>query len=258
MEWFLAIIVALGIIVAFAKPKGLKAQTEEKPIRERPQSDVRSVRKNAFSPVPREDLPVSIEKSLVGKSIIISYMDMAGEKSSREIKITKVFHNGKNPPGMYAFCMFRNDERTFYFDRIMNVVDLSTGECFDTMYAYANYVDSKSDAPKFKSFLVEYKNDLTILLFHARFDGYLRAKEKEVIIDFINRICYFESHYIEDFISDFKPDTISFNRALKSLSLQNSHRKENLLNTCSQLAATKKNQTPLDIEVHKKIISALK
>lgn len=72
----------------------------------------------------QDDLPKEPKESVNFKpNLEITYVNLRGEESVRKIFVRRF--EGK---ALHAYCFLRNEERTFLVSRILNGVDLSTGE----------------------------------------------------------------------------------------------------------------------------------
>lgn len=116
----------------------------------------------------------------------ISYVD-GDEKSTERVIGVIEFDNApdNSKTGLImAHCEMRNARRTFRYERIERAVDMETGEVINNMQEYLRKAWSESPEHAMEQFEEQFQGPLEILLFVARADGRLVAKERAVIIEF--------------------------------------------------------------------------
>jgi uncharacterized tellurite resistance protein B-like protein len=116
----------------------------------------------------------------------IAYVDGDGKSTERTIEVIEFDNSPANSKTglIMAYCEMRNARRTFRYDRITHAVDMETGEVINSIQDYLRKVWSESTAHSMEQFEEQFQGPLEILLFIARADGRLVAKERAAIIEF--------------------------------------------------------------------------
>lgn len=125
----------------------------------------------------------------VDAKLRILYVDGNGNSTERNINVIE-FENSpsKADAGMImAHCLLRDATRTFRYNRIKHAVDLETGEVITDVQCHLRNIWTGSPAYAVEQFQEQFQGPLEILLFVARADGRLAAKERAVILDFCKR-----------------------------------------------------------------------
>lgn len=126
-----------------------------------------------------------MEEDIVGASFGIEYTSSKGEKSERDISITKVkVHNGYT--SLMAYCFVKERVRQFRLDRITSVFDIY-GEVHEPKEFFAIYGLSYKSAPlpenkpatKLKARM---RDEARILVALARIDGNFHNSELDEIL----------------------------------------------------------------------------
>ncbi len=103
---------------------------------DKPPPTKRPKNRNSFKPVDVSELglnelldkPISSSRITPKKSYFILYEDAKGERSEREIFVSSIKKNKAGNKIVYAQCKSANAIRSFRLDRIIEAVDLETGE----------------------------------------------------------------------------------------------------------------------------------
>lgn len=78
------------------------------------------------------------------KTARINYEDADGVKTeSRDIIIREIYARGQSLNRQYidAFCTLRNEKRCFRLDRVISILDLETGELFDSPKQFVRTIE---------------------------------------------------------------------------------------------------------------------
>lgn len=156
---------------------------------------------SSFVPVlPTEDAreaDTSIDQEppvadLISELVAISYCDANGNESERRITIRRIWdRDGYLYVG--AYCHERKGARTFRADRMMQIVDMSSGEVFDDGEAFFRQhalFDSSAGPAMKRATMKGLKNvraELVILTFIGHCDGYFDEDERDIVIDYVCR-----------------------------------------------------------------------
>ena len=131
----------------------------------------------SLDPIPGIDIE--------GVSVGILYRDASGTPSTRTIRCHRALRDG-DLIYLHAWCLHRQDWRTFRLDRIVEVYDYSTGELlgraapFFTQLLGIAIEDPRTriQAP------LHFRDGGRVLLFVAMHDGDLHPAEMRVVVDF--------------------------------------------------------------------------
>lgn len=168
-------------------------ETFETLISGRPEPPMRPIPGHRMGVPPRDDDfaatldPIS-GVDIDGVSIGILYRDASGTPSTRTIRCRDALRDG-DLIYVRAWCLHRQDWRTFRLDRIVEVYDYSTGELlgraapFFSQLLGINLADPivEVQAP------LHFRDGGRVLLFVAMHDGELHPAEMRVIVDFATR-----------------------------------------------------------------------
>lgn len=117
----------------------------------------------------------------------LDYIDARGNQTTRIVDVHE-FDDTLYGGALTEFCRLREGNRTFWFDRIQECVDMDTGEIIEDIrsYLHAKY-DQSPDATLDK--LLTWHNDvLRILLFLAKADGRMMKEERLAILDYVKAL----------------------------------------------------------------------
>lgn len=93
-----------------------------------PSDIVQEPRKNAQRR-KKKPLPNQLHLNL---DLEITYVNAAGDKTIRNITVNTY---SKTTKKIHAWCHLRNEQRTFFTNRMIEVIDTSTGECVEDIDA---------------------------------------------------------------------------------------------------------------------------
>ncbi len=170
--------------------------------------------------------PVPTVIDLVGLTVHLVYRDAAGQDSERVVQCRRA-RLGSGVVYLEGQCQLRRAPRRFRGDRIIHVVDLTTGEVLSAADFFTDIGLYDGQAGE-GAFLEQVRHGLTVLMAIARADGHVHADELEAALRWADRLA--ESHGIrldeklvarlERIASNIRPDEetarLSFRRAITS------------------------------------------
>jgi hypothetical protein len=124
--------------------------------------------------------------------LALHYEDGKGARSHRVIQVKSVQSHGDDYV-MWGFCELRSRVQCFRIDRIVEIVDMRTGEVSENPRAYlAPLIDLAKPVKPHKrrdatdGLLAESVNGLVVLLYFANSDGELHAAERAILWDYLD------------------------------------------------------------------------
>ena len=124
--------------------------------------------------------------------LAIHYEDGAGERSHRVVQVKGVQARGEDRY-LYGFCELRNGFRSFRIDRIVEIVDMRTGEVPEDPQAYLAPLIDLAKPPRSPTrrkatdgLLAESVNGLVVLIYFANSDGELHPAERAILWDYLD------------------------------------------------------------------------
>ncbi len=160
---------------------------------------------------------------ILGEALVITYENAKGEESRRRIAL----HTAYESQGFHylkAYCFERSAVRCFRADRIREIVDVETGEVFESTASIFEVVSERADPldareATERAFQLQ-KQGILMLLFLARCDGEVHPSEEEVILTYIDDACGskgVDEGYALRRLAHLSPDPLSYEKALKYL-----------------------------------------
>lgn len=195
------------------------------------------------------DLPNEFETIKLNSLAQIAYKDAQGQKSERRITMYSISPTLDDDYMIRAYCHERNAQRTFKLSRITELTDIETGEVFDNPEKY--FLDRFNESPIgiITNVFQELESEILVLTFVARADGYLRKKEREIIIDFLvnksNKS--FDLDLLENEIRRTYCESKDFRESLKELSKKPVDEKAQIMNLATRIVNTDKNPDPMEL-----------
>lgn len=129
----------------------------------------------------------SSDPKRVRAHIHIEYKDGNGTSSSRAV-LVREFDNKLYGGILMGHCELRDATRTFRFDRILECVDLETGELVENIGSYLNDLYSNSPERSAEVLAEDYVDVLKTIYFVAKADGQLRREEKALIKNYVCKL----------------------------------------------------------------------
>lgn len=184
----------------------------------------------------------------------ISYVDSDGKSTERIIDVIEFDNSLANSETglIMAHCEMRNARRTFRYDRIERAVDMETGEVIKNVQEYLHKSWSESPAHSVEQFEEKLQGPLEVLLFIARADGRLVAKERAAIIEFCR--AHLPDRRITDeeltkSIKGVRALTLqSFKISVGRLMSQRPELVDDLIKTAEMIVAAEKSVHPAEVE----------
>lgn len=168
---------------------------------------------------PEQQEANSQASDTLSSALFIAYKNSKGEVSERRIAVKAIHRNTNDTIMISAYCYERRAFRTFRADRIIEAIDLATGEVIDTEDAILECFDIAAtdiaDDPRAatREALKKCRHVVNILTYLARCDGYFHQNEENVIIHYIVEQCFdykFDDDYLISRIRGLYPDTDTF------------------------------------------------
>lgn len=117
-----------------------------------------------------------------GLALMIRYNDARGRASQRRISVISV-GPGEDCFLLRAYCHERRAPRSFRSERIVEAIDMATGEVIEDMTAWL--VDGAGEPSTPRQALQAAHDGLIVLTFLAKCDGKLHAAEMDVAREFV-------------------------------------------------------------------------
>jgi len=161
-----------------------------------------------------EDIADSISSAL-----FIAYKNSKGETSERRISVKTVSRSAAGNIMVGAYCYEREAFRHFRADRIIEAVDLATGEIIDTQVAilesFGIVEKELASDPKTatRAALRKCRHGMNVLVYLARCDGHFHHDEENTVIHYLMEECFdceFHDEYLLARIRKLYPDTDAF------------------------------------------------
>lgn len=114
----------------------------------------------------------------------IMFIDRNGVISYRTIVTERYFHQSGQGT-LIAFCELRQARRPFAFDRIHFAADLSSAQRIRNLPAWLDDLYLQSPIGKADAYIQDNDPALTALFFVAKADAAFRAKEKQIMRDYM-------------------------------------------------------------------------
>jgi hypothetical protein len=123
---------------------------------------------------------------------IIEYRDENGHWSVRRITLVSADPQG-DVPSLIAYCHVRRELRRFDFQRIERILDphgavgtYSSPEAFLDWFRFDKPGPEETETAA-RALLRAARDELTVLMFFSRCDGYLHPAERSVLLDYITQ-----------------------------------------------------------------------
>lgn len=131
-------------------------------------------------------------ESLNGVRLALLYEDCTGAQSRRVVQVKSIQSRG-DTRYIYGHCELRSASRSFRIDRIVEVVDMRTGEVSGDPEAYLApllRLAQPAGAPRRRDatdgLLVESVHGLIVLLYFASSDGEIHPAERKILWDYLD------------------------------------------------------------------------
>ncbi|HEV2365186.1 MAG TPA: hypothetical protein VGS12_13425 [Caulobacteraceae bacterium] len=119
----------------------------------------------------------------------INYRDASGSFSSRNVTLLSATPTaGGRDVDLVAFCHLRGEERTFLASRVLQLVDLATGEAPPDPVAYFLAHPLLAGETPEALLVREWRHELILLTVAAALDGAVGREEEDAIVAFLERV----------------------------------------------------------------------
>jgi len=178
----------------------------------------------------------------------MSYLDAKSNLTNREIEVSKIFRGEGDRRYFSGLCRLRQAHRSFREDRMLQLIDLETGEIFDPASEFFDRY-SLFDSPKME----ELQIIIHILLYLAKADRTFLDVEKDVISDIVSQYCRGQKReLIETYAFNHKVKKQDFLNEVSKLPYMDEYAVWNLMNYAEEIInidgkVTKKEQEFFDL-----------
>lgn len=238
-------LVSLIIIIVISYLLGnSKKSSDDKKFPQRPLPD--NLKKQYY--VPNDEvkesinLPQGIESVNLNSIVLLNYVDGKNQPSERRVTLKSVTNDYNNDYYINAYCHEKAGARTFKLSRIKRIVDMETGEIFESPKDYFIERFNNSPLAKITRTFQKTETELLILSYLSRSDGFMRKKEREIISDYIRKHSEEELDLLllDDEIRRTYCDTKIFRQKINSYKEKTETQKKELLEVCEKIVATEK------------------
>jgi hypothetical protein len=174
----------------------------------------------------------------------IEYVDFAGNKTSRDIKINR-FDVEEDRFYIYAYCYLREETRQFLVDRIASISCEGRTIQNPKQFLWDMYINS----PLYKTqqAVNEHADEIRALVFLSRADGRMLKNEREIIVRYIDLVAPgIDAESVEKTLKNTACDLAEFNKILKRAKSWGPDIKKLVMDAASQLFALKKQPDPME------------
>lgn len=179
--------------------------------------------------------------------LLITYTDVMGQVTKREISVRRYVHDGCNGI-MVAHCHMRDQSRPFRIAQIGAAVEVATGELIESLPTWLDARYRESPVGQGDLLLDEHEDALLVLLYLAKADGSFRQPEKSSLSAFLVGLGASTAGAdcaIEELAKGWVPPGVrEFQRILVKLSATRAAYRDAILVACESVASTKKRITP--------------
>jgi TM2 domain-containing membrane protein YozV len=206
-----------------------------------------------------DDLPEGIDILQLNTLAFISYKDAQGQESDRRVTIKSIYQIHDDYM-ISAHCHEREAHRTFKLSRIKQLTDIETGEIFAEPREY--FLERFNDSPigKLTKIFQELEDEILVLSFMARADGFLRQKEREIIAKYIqNRSDVdLDNEILDREIRRTYCESSDFRKSLKKINKNPEIDKIALFNSANEIVNSEKKTDPIELGILELIKKELK
>ncbi len=196
------------------------------------------------------------------------YKDGSGKITERDISTIRIGEDFDNDIMLLAYCHKRNAKRSFFVSRMLDLIDLETGEVIQDRNAhFLEKIREYFNSPKYKKTIedqerLEYRDEfiqknndlLSIINYIVRADGSFNQKERQIVREYIKNIE--SSEHLNDEMIDFVMRNIeyisyqAFQARVRKLQ-DNNFLKIDLLKFASEIASTQKSVSEAEHKIIK-------
>jgi hypothetical protein len=181
----------------------------------------------------------------------IKYRNQNNETTHRVVSVRQ-FDRANRTGLIIGHCHLRDATRTFRMDRILECVDMETGEVVDDVYAYLTEKYQTSPEYNRDQLSTEQYDVLRIIFYVGKADGQLRAAERVIIRDTCRAIAG-DDRITDDMIDEMfsgmgTPSPQSFKLAVGRLQNRPHNEKMRIIDASESIIATQKEAHPVEAE----------
>lgn len=194
------------------------------------------------------DLPENVYSVPLNIIAQITYKDAQGQISQRRITMQSVSKDYDNDYSIYSYCHEKQAQRTFKLSRISKIVDIETGELYTDISKY--FTERFNDSPlgRITKCFQELEAEILVLTFIARSDGFMRKKEREIIMQYIAHKSTIELDEIllDKEIKNTYCEAAKFRKVLKIINKKPLEEKQLIIETCNAIILADKKIDPME------------
>ncbi|GBF44408.1 tellurite resistance protein TehB [Leptospira ellinghausenii] len=185
---------------------------------------------------------------------LIEYVDAKNQYSKRRITIKRMVP-WANEYALLAFCHERQSHRTFKLSGIKSMCDLETGELITDPYNYLVQRFQDSPLGKWTKFLSEFEKEILILVFVAKVDGRMTARERKIIFEYANQRAQDDLDFntVDIEIKNLYCDLKEFNQYLNKTKSLTESEKNSFIATLDSIIKADKKVDPMELAALEKI-----
>lgn len=178
-----------------------------------PPGGIRLPESDALPALPNT-APAAIHLSTL---VSIVYVDAKENESERRITISAIHPKKSGDLLVHSYCHERRAYRAFKASRIVELVDLSTGEVFDDAKNFLSHHVLMLNNDRPGSWLDAVRSELTVLSFFGRCDGHFHPAEQDLIAAHFKNRHDAPPSATQPIIRRANPDERSFFEAMQGL-----------------------------------------
>ena len=189
--------------------------------------------------------PVEPISRLVSARVHIRYMDSHRNITERDYDITS-FRRGDLGYQLNGFCHLRSARRVLVSQGVVACVDRETGEVVSHITSFLDEKYKATPASHFDAMLEDHGDAIAIFTYMAKADGALRAKEREIIIGFMQEEMSDgpPAEWLEKQLKESIPPTkYQFECAVRAQSGSENNYRARILEAVNVILATNKTQS---------------
>jgi len=194
-----------------------------------------------------EEVKTSYRPRPVKAQIKIRYTDSNGKSSERVVDVREC-DTGAPDGYLNGFCHTRGAIRTFRLDRIESAIDLETGELIHNLNHFADKKYEESPVAAVDKLFEDHSDALRVLFYVAKADGRFTAKEKDIYLDYCQKVHPDERFNAEVIDSALKwvdvPTRHTYKVICGRLSKVDESQKAAIINAAEEMVATQKTVSP--------------
>lgn len=180
-----------------------------------------------FEEAPLEDSPEMLlgetDTVFLPAGVIVEYSDDLDQESVRRVTLLSAKPDGDDP-SFTAYCHTRRDIRRFRFARPLTIIDPVTEEPYSSPNAFLERFrcdrTPQCQVSPLCKVLCAVRDELSMLMFFSRCDGYLHPAERSVVLSFIretNPGAEYSDDEIWEIVQRLYPDSLTMLNSARRL-----------------------------------------